>query len=186
MRRREVLAIGAAMLSAQTLLPQPAVAQKFPERPIRLVVPFPPGGVYDAVGRPWAEKAGPHLGTIVVENIGGGGGSLGAAAVARATADGYTNLLGGGGPMILNSLAASKPTYDARKDFDSIDLVALTGLSIVVHPSVPAKSLKELIDYAKANPGKLSYGSAGVGSMNHLAGELFKSVIGEPGIVHVP
>jgi len=186
MKRRDFLAAAATILSAQALPPPSAQAQRYPERPIRLVIPFPPGGVYDAVGRPWAEKAAPHLGTIVVENIGGGGGSLGAAAVARAAADGYTILLGGGGPMILNALAASKPAYDARKDFASIDLVALTGLSIVVHSSVPAKTLQELIAYARANPAKLSYGSAGVGSMNHLAGELFKSLIDVPGIVHVP
>jgi tripartite-type tricarboxylate transporter receptor subunit TctC len=186
MRRREFLATVAA-LGGSAALPRSALAQKYPERPVRLVIPFPPGGVYDAVGRPWAEKAAPRLGgTIVVENIGGGGGSLGAAAVARAANDGYTILLGGGGPMILNALAATRPTYDARKDFDAIDLVALTGLSIVTHASLPAKTLQELIAYAKANPGKLSYGSAGVGSMNHLAGELFKSLIGAPDIVHVP
>jgi len=185
-RRREFLAVAATVASARVLGLQPAHAQKFPERPIRLVIPFPPGGVYDAIGRPWVDKARSQLGTIVIENVGEGGGSLGAAAVARAAADGHTILLGGGGPLILNTLAASKPAYDARKDFAAIDLIALTGICILVHASVPAKTLQELIAYAKANPGKLSYGSAGVGSMNHLAGELFKSLIGDPGIVHVP
>ena len=169
------------------LLPQPAAAQaKFPERPIRLVIPFPPGGVYDAVGRPWAEKVKAGLGTVVVENIGGAGGSLGAAAVARAAADGYTLLLGGGGPLIINSVASSKVSYDVLKSFEPIDLLALTGLSICIHPSVPAKNLQELIAHARAHPDKMSYGSAGTGSMNHLAGELFKSLIKMPGIVHVP
>ena len=185
-RRRDFLTMAAAVLGAPPLLTKPVLAQKYPERPVRLVIPFPPGGVYDAVGRPWVEKAGPHLGTIVVENIGGGGGSLGAAAVARAAPDGYTILLGGGGPMILNVLAASKPVYDARKDFATIDLLALTGLALLVHVSVPARTLKELIDHARTHSRKLSYGSAGVGSMNHLAGELFKSLIDAPDIVHVP
>jgi len=106
--RREFLAAAAAA-STQTLLPLSAIAQaKYPERPVRLVIPFPPGGVYDGVGRPWAEKMKAQLGTVVVENMGGAGGALGAAAVARAAADGYTLLLGGGGPLIINSVASSK------------------------------------------------------------------------------
>ncbi len=186
-RRREFLAAAAAVVSARAVLPQPAFAQaKFPERPIRLVIPFPPGGVYDAVGRPWAEKVKTSLGTVVIENIGGAGGSLGAAAVARAAPDGYTLLLGGGGPLIINSVASSKSSYDALKSFEAIDLLALTGLSICIHPSVPAKNLPELIAHARANPDKMSYGSAGTGSMNQLAGELFKSLVKMPGIVHVP
>jgi tripartite-type tricarboxylate transporter receptor subunit TctC len=187
LRRREFLAAVAAAMSVRAVLPQPAVAQaKFPERPIRLVIPFPPGGVYDAVGRPWAEKVKTSLGTVVIENIGGAGGSLGAAAVARAAPDGYTLLLGGGGPLIINSVASNKSSYDALKSFEAIDLLALTGLSICIHPSVPAKTLQELIAYARANPDKMSYGSAGTGSMNQLAGELFKTLIKMPGIVHVP
>jgi tripartite-type tricarboxylate transporter receptor subunit TctC len=122
----------------------------------------------------------------VVENIGGAGGSLGASAVARAAPDGYTLLAGGGGPLIINSIASSKITYDALKSFEPIDLLALTGISICVHPSVPAKDLQELIAYARANPSKMSFGSAGTGSMNHLAGELFKTLIKLPEIVHVP
>ena len=186
-RRRELLATAAALVSARALLPQPAAAQaKFPERPIRLEIPFPPGGVYDAVGRPWAEKVKAGLGTVVIENIGGAGGSLGAAAVARAAPDGYTLLAGGGGPLIINSVASSKISYDVLKSFEPIDLLALTGLSICIHPAVPAKNLQELIAHARANPGKMSYGSAGTGSMNHLAGELFKALIKLPSIVHVP
>lgn len=185
--RREFLAAAAAMVSAQTVWPRPALAQaKYPERPIRLVIPFPPGGVYDAVGRPWADKVKAPLGTVVVENMGGAGGSLGAAAVARAAADGYTLLLGGGGPLIINSVASSKASYDVLKSFEPIDLLAITGLSICIHPSVPAKTLKELIAHARANPDKLAYGSAGTGSMNQLAGELFKQLAKLPGIVHVP
>lgn len=190
MRRREFLAsagMAAMAASACVLLPRPASSQpKYPERPIRLVIPFPPGGVYDAVGRPWAEKVKAALGTVVVENIGGAGGALGAAAVARAPADGYTLLLGGGGPLIINSVASSKASYDVLKSFDAIDLLALTGLSICVHPAVPAKNLRELIAHVSNHPDKLSYGSAGTGSMNHLAGELFKRLIKMPDIVHVP
>ena len=186
-RRREFLAAAAATASARALLPQPAFAQaKYPERPVRLVIPFPPGGVYDAVGRPWSEKVKNALGTVVVENVGGAGGALGAAAVARAAPDGYTLLLGGGGPLIINSVASSKASYHVLKSFEPIDLLALTGLSICIHPSVPAKNPQELIAYAGSNPEKLSYGSAGTGSMNHLAGELFKKLIKQPGIVHVP
>lgn len=185
--RRKFLAAVAAAVSARGLLSQPALAQaKYPERPVRLVIPFPPGGVYDAVGRPWAEKVKAGLGTVVIENVGGAGGSLGASVVARAAPDGYTLLAGGGGPLIINSVASSKITYDVLKSFEPIDLLALTGLSICIHPSVPAKDLQDLITYARANPGKMSYGSAGTGSMNHLAGELFKTLIKLPGIVHVP
>jgi len=184
LRRRDLLL---SLFVGTAFAPRPALAQqKYPERPIRLVIPFPPGGVYDAIGRPWAERMRSLLGTVVVENQGGAGGSIGAATVARAPADGYTLLLGGGGSQIINPIAATRPLYDPAKDFDAIALIAVTGLAITVHPSLPVHSLKELIDYAKANPGQLSYGSAGVGSFNHLTGELFKSLAGVPDILHVP
>ena len=168
--------------------PSPAlhVAQAYPTRPIRLVIPFPPGGAFDAVGRPWAEKMKPLLGTVVVENIGGGGASIGAAAVARAQPDGYTILLGGTLPHVNEALLKSRPLYDPVKDLDPIAGIAANVLCIAVHPSVPVRTLEELIAYAKANPGKLSYGHAGVGSIQHLTGELFKSLAGTPGIVDVP
>jgi tripartite-type tricarboxylate transporter receptor subunit TctC len=163
-----------------------AAAQSYPARPIRLVVPFPPGGAFDAVGRPLADKIKPLLGTVVIENIGGGGSSLGAAAVARARPDGYTILLGGTQTHINEALLKSKPLYDPVKDLDPIAGVAANVLCIAVHPTVPAQTLKELIVYAKANPGKLSYGHSGTGSIQHLTGELFKSLAGTPDIVHVP
>jgi tripartite-type tricarboxylate transporter receptor subunit TctC len=166
--------------------PLAAHTQTYPSRPIRLVVPFPPGGAFDALGRPWADKMKPLLGTVVVENIGGGGSSLGAAAVARARPDGYTLLLGGTLPHINEALLKSRPLYDPVKDLDPIASVAVNFLGIAVHPSVPTQNLKELIVYAKANPGKLSYGHAGVGSTNHLTGELFKSLAGVPDIVQLP
>jgi len=183
-RRRFLhLAAGAAALAIVSRL---AWAQAYPTRPIRLVIPFPPGGAFDAVGRPWADKMRPLLGTVVVENIGGGGGSIGAAAVARARPDGYTLLLGGTLPHVNEALLKSQPLYDPVKDLDPIASVAANCLCVAVHPSVPVQTLKELIAYAKANPGKLSYGHAGVGSIQHLTGELFKSLAGTPDIVPVP
>jgi tripartite-type tricarboxylate transporter receptor subunit TctC len=128
----------------------------------------------------------PLLGTVVVENIGGGGASLGAAAVARARPDGYTILLGGTQTHVNEALLKSRPLYDPVKDLDPIAGVAANVLCIAVHPAVPVQTLKELIAYAKANPGKLSYGHSGVGSIQHLAGELFKSLAGLPEIVQVP
>src|SRR5712672_656641 len=187
MRRREVLAFGLAALSTPALLPQRARAQaKYPERPVRLVIPFTPGGVNDAVGRPWADKMKSLLGTVVVENIGGAGGGLGAAAVARARPDGYTLLLGGMGSQVIVGVATNRANYDPVADFEPIALLGVTALTIAVHPAVPAKTLRELIDYAKANPGKLSFGSSGAGAMTHLTGELFKSLAGLPDIVHIP
>src|SRR5215475_9795191 len=187
MRRRDVLAYGLAALLARPLAPRSVYAQpKFPDRPIRLVVPFPPGGGYDAVGRPWAEKVKPSLGTIVVENMGGGGSSLGAATVARSRPDGYMILLGGSSTHITEALLKKRPLYDPLKDLEPISNIALSTFAIAVHPSVPAKTLKEFIDYAKSNVGKLSYGHAGVGSLNHLTGELFKSLAGTPDILQVP
>ncbi len=151
-----------------------------------MVVPFPPGGAFDAVGRPWAEKIKPLLGTIVVENIGGGGSSLGAAAVTRAQPDGYTILLGGTQTHLNEALLKARPLYDPVKDLDPIVSVASYFLGIAVHPTVPVRNLTELVAYAKANPGKLSYGHAGVGTIQHLTGELFKSIAATPDIVQVP
>ena len=187
MKRRDVLALGVAALISGAAVPRPALAQaKFPERPIKLVVPFVPGGVNDAVARLWADRVKAPLGTVFIENQGGAGGAVGAAAVAHAQPDGYTILLGGAGSQVLNPIGMSKPLYDPIKDFEPIAILAVTALTIAVTPSLPVHTLKELIAYAKANPGKLVYGSAGTGSMTHLAGELFKSLAGTPDIVHIP
>jgi tripartite-type tricarboxylate transporter receptor subunit TctC len=134
------LAVGAAALPAVSPI---ARAQSYPSRPIRLVVPFPPGGALDAIGRPWAEKMKPVLGTVVVENIGGGGASLGAATVARARPDGYTILLGGTLPHINEALLKTRQLYDPGKDLDPITSVAVNAFVLAVHPSVPARTLKE-------------------------------------------
>src|SRR4030081_2300786 len=144
-RRRFLhLVAGAPALPAVSRV---ARAQAYPERPIRLVVPFPPGGAFDAVGRPWADKMKPLLGTVVIENIGGGGASLGAAAVARARPDGYTILLGGTQTHVNEALLKSRPLYDALKDLDAIAGIAANALCIAVHPAVPAQNLKEFIAY---------------------------------------
>lgn len=186
MRRREFLKFGTAAL-AGALLPRAVLAQgAYPDRPVRLIVPFPPGGAYDTVGRPWAERIKPLLGTIVVENIGGAGGGVGAAQAARSRPDGYTLLLGGATTHITEALLKTKPTYDPLKDLEPISPVCYTAFAIVVHPSVPAKDLNELVAHVKANPGKLSWGSAGHGSLNHLTGELFKLKAGLTDFPHVP
>jgi tripartite-type tricarboxylate transporter receptor subunit TctC len=128
----------------------------------------------------------PLIGTVVIENIGGGGSSLGAAAVARARPDGYTILLGGTQTHLNEALLKSRPLYDPVRDLDAIAGVAANALCIAVHPAMPVQDIKELIAYAKANPGKLSYGHSGVGSIQHLLGELFKSLAGTPDIVQIP
>jgi tripartite-type tricarboxylate transporter receptor subunit TctC len=187
MRRRDLLAGGLAAVSAPALAPLSASAQaKYPDRPVRLIVPFPPGGAYDTIGRPWAERMKAQLGTMVVENIGGAGGGVGAAQASRSRPDGYTLLLGGATTHITEALLKAKPTYDPVKDLEPISPIAVTAFAIAVHPSVPAKDLKEFIAYVKANPGKVSYGSAGHGSLNHLTGELFKLRAGLNDLPHVP
>ncbi len=187
MKRRDVLALGLASLSATALRPLSAVAQgKYPERPIKLMVAFSAGGVNDVVARQWAERVKTRLGTVYVENQGGGTGTIATGEVARAPADGYTILLGSTSTMVLNPMTMPKVPYDAAKDFVPIAILAVSTTSIVVHESVPARTLKELIAYAKANPGKLSYGSAGSGTMSNLSGELFKQLTGLNDLVHVP
>jgi tripartite-type tricarboxylate transporter receptor subunit TctC len=186
MRRRDLLVLGLAALAARALIARRALAQsRYPDRPIRLVVPFPPGGGYDAVGRPWAERMKPLLGTVVVENQGGAGSSLGAAAVARARPDGYTILLGGSSTHITEAILKSRPLYNPLKELEPISNVVVAPFALAINPGVPARTLNEFVDYAKANPGKLSYGHAGVGSLNHLTGELLKSLTGAD-IVQVP
>ena len=182
-RRFLQLAAGACALPALSRI---ARAQSYPARPIRLVVPFPPGGAFDTIGRPWAERMKSLLGAVVIENIGGGGGSVGAAQAARARADGYTLLLGGATTHITEALLKNRPQFDPVKDLDPISGVAITAFALAVHLSVPANNLKELVAYAKANPGKLSYGSAGTGSLNHLTAEAFKLRVGLPDLIHVP
>jgi tripartite-type tricarboxylate transporter receptor subunit TctC len=185
MNRRAALKLGIAA-SAAALTP-PAFAQStFPSRPIKLVVPFSAGGVNDIVGRQWAERVKPLLGSVFIENLGGAGGTLGVMDVQRAEPDGHTILLGSTSTMVLNTLNANKVSYDPVKDFVPISIFCVSTTSIAVHPSVPAKNVRELVNYVKANTGKLSYGSAGTGTMSHLSGELFKQLTQTTDVVHVP
>src|SRR2546430_16974756 len=157
MNRREVLAGGLSALSAVMLAPR---SLAYPDRAIRLVVPFSPGGATDVAGRLWAEKMKRVLGTVVTENRGGGGGVTGAAEAARAQPDGHTFLFGNTSTQVLIPAIMPNPPYDPLKDFIGIYILCNAPTSIVVHASVPARNLAELIAYARANPGKLSYGSA--------------------------
>src|SRR5260370_9810628 len=159
MNRRDVLAAGLAFLSTAAFAPHGARA-RYPDRPIRLIVPFAPGGATDVVGRLWAQKIGPGLGTVVIENRASGGGALGASEVARAQPDGYTFLFGNTSTQVLLPLLMSRPPYDPLRDFTSIYILCVSPTVIVVHPSVPVHTPKELIAYAKNKPGNLSYGSA--------------------------
>jgi tripartite-type tricarboxylate transporter receptor subunit TctC len=183
MKRRDLFRLGCGGVAAAALS-RPAFAQI--ERPTRLIVPFSPGGATDVVGRLWAERMRPVLGTVVVENRGGGGGVIGAQEVVRSQPDGHTFLMGNTSTQVILPVAMTPPPYDPLKDFSSIYILCMAPNSIVVHESVPVHTLQELIAYAKANPGKLSYGSAGTGTITNLTGELFKQLIGAPDIVHIP
>jgi len=164
----------------------PAHAQTYPSKTVRLVVPFPPGGSLDIAGRLIAQRLTEMWGQpVVVENKPGAGGNIGADFVAKSPADGYTILLGALSTHAVNpSLYKSMP-YDAAKDFAPITLIAVTPNVLVVNASSPVNSAKEFVAYAKANPGKLAFGSGSNGSAGHLAGELFKVETGTDA-VHVP
>jgi len=179
------LAAGAAGLAAA---PGVLRADTYPSRPVRLVLPFPPGGAFDIIGRPWADKVSKSgmLNTVFVENQPGAGGSVAAASVAHSTPDGYTIFLGSSSIHLAEMVLREHPLLDPMKDLVTVSMVAITCFGIAVHPSVPAQNLKELVDYVKANPGKLSYGSAGAGTLNHLSGELLKSLTGITDLPHVP
>ena len=164
----------------------PANAQSYPERPVRLIVPFPAGGTVDAVARGIAQKLSDALRQpMVVENRAGGAGSIGSEAVARAVPDGYTLLTGTASTHGSNPAVQKQLPYDAIRDFAPVALVASTPYILVVHPSVSANSVPELLALARAQPGRLNYASYGAGSSNHLATELFRAITGAD-IVHVP
>jgi tripartite-type tricarboxylate transporter receptor subunit TctC len=176
----------AAALITVSLAPSLALAQAYPAKPIRLVVPFPPGGSLDVIARAIGQKLSEAWGQpVVIDNRPGAGGNIGADLVAKSTPDGYTILEGALSTHAVNVSLYSRMPYDPIKDFAPITLVAVTPNVLVLNPSVPANSVKELIAYAKANPGKLSFGSGSNGSAGHLAGELFKSDAGVD-MVHVP
>lgn len=184
-RRRILLAASAAALAGPAAS-RLALADTYPSRPIRLVLPFPPGGVFDIIGRPWADKVKGSLGTVFVDNQPGAGGSLAAQLVAHATPDGYTIFLGSSSIHLAEMVLREHPLLDPMKDLTPASMVAITCFGITVNPSVPVSNLQELIAYIKANPGKMSFGSAGAGTLNHLSGELFKSLTGITDLPHVP
>ena len=163
-----------------------AYAQPFPSKPVRLIVPFPPGGAVDYYARAVQNRLQETLGQpILIENRSGAGGMVGADLVVKAAPDGYTLLVGNIASLAMNVGLYSKMTYDPRRDLTPIIRTVAVNYVMTVHPSVPARSVKELIDHAKANPGKLSYGSAGSGSAPHLATELLKQRAGID-MLHVP
>jgi tripartite-type tricarboxylate transporter receptor subunit TctC len=187
MRRRDVLSVGLSWGAIAALGSLPASAQGgYPDQPIRLIVPRAAGGVVDVVARLWADQVKSVLGTVVIEDQGGGGGTIAAAAVARARPDGYTLLAGTSSELVISPVIMSTPPYDPVRDLAPIVTTAVSVSALMVHESLRVHTLQELIAYAKANPGKLSYGSAGVGTSSHLCGELFKQLAGLPDIVHVP
>jgi tripartite-type tricarboxylate transporter receptor subunit TctC len=154
-----------------------AQAAEFPTKPITLVVPFAPGGPTDAMARTLA--AAVKIGQpVIVENRAGAGGNLGAEAVARAAADGHTVLFGTSGPLAINVSLYKKIGYDPVKSFAPVIQIGHLPNVLVVNPSIPAKTVKELVAYAKANPGKLNFSSSGMGTSSHLGGEFFKSLAG--------
>jgi tripartite-type tricarboxylate transporter receptor subunit TctC len=186
-RRRAAAAFAALALALAVAMPGAGAAEgSFPDHPAKLVVPFPPGGPLDSVGRAIAQKLTEAWGqSVVVENKPGAGGNIGADLVAKSPPDGYTVVMGALSTHAVNpSLYASMP-YDAIRDFAPITLVAITPNVLVVNPSLPVHSVKELIAYAKAHPGKLSFGSGSNGSAGHLAGELLKADA-HLDMVHVP
>jgi tripartite-type tricarboxylate transporter receptor subunit TctC len=187
MRRRQFLRIASAAASAGLLARVgPAEAQSFAGKQIRVIVPFPAGGPTDIVARPLAQMLGEAVkATVVIDNRGGAGGSLGAEAVARSAPDGQTLLVGTVGTHAINPALYPKLPYDAVRDFTPVALVALAPVAVVVHPSQPVSNLADLVALAKRMPGKLNYGSAGAGTPGHLTGEMFKTLAGIE-IQHVP
>jgi tripartite-type tricarboxylate transporter receptor subunit TctC len=168
-------ALAAMVLLAGAFL-LPAAAQQYPSQPIKIVVSLAPGGVADILARAFAAKLGETGKTVVVENRTGAGGTIGADAVAKSAPDGYTLYMGFHATQsILPHLMARLP-YDAAKDFAPIIFIATSPNILIVHPSVPVQSAQELVAYIKANPRKLAYGSPGLGSSGHLAGEQFKQL----------
>jgi tripartite-type tricarboxylate transporter receptor subunit TctC len=179
----KVLQIGTALATLTTSV---ALAQPYPTQQIRLIVPFAAGGGSDILARIIAEPLSKSLAQpILVENRPGGGATLAADVVAKSPPDGYTWLFTTAGPQITNPYLMPKLPYDAFNDFAPVAMLAKSVNVLVVHPGVPARNVRELIDHAKANPGRLNFSSSGVGASSHLAGELFRQVAGVD-IVHVP
>jgi tripartite-type tricarboxylate transporter receptor subunit TctC len=163
-----------------------ACAQAYPDRPVTLVIPFAPGGSTSIVGRVIADKMSETLGEkVIVDNRPGAGGTVGTRAVAKSAPDGYTIGLGYTGTLAIGPTLYGKAGYDPRRDFAPIGLIGNSPNSLVVHPAFPARTVGELIAYAKANPGKVNFGSAGAGTASHITGEYFGRAAGIT-LVHIP
>ncbi len=175
------------LLASIVVLAAPAEAQTYPDRVVRIVNPYPPGGSVDITARILAQKLAENTGQhFIVENRTGAGGNTGADSVAKSAPDGYTLLHTAPPPLVINQTLYSKGLpFDPVRDFVPIAVFAYTPIVLMVHPGVPAKDVKELIAYARNNPGKVHFGSAGIGTTPHLSGELFKSM-GKIEITHVP
>ena len=174
------------LLALLALCCSSALAQTYPAKPVTLVIPFPPGGSTDIVGRIAADGMARELGQpFVVDNRGGAGGAIGARAIAEAAPDGYTLGVATVSTHVVNPVVQKDLRYDVLKDFTFISQIAVVPNVLAVHPSVPAKSVAELIDYARRNPGKLNFGTPGVGSLGHLIGETFK-YSAKVNLTHVP
>jgi tripartite-type tricarboxylate transporter receptor subunit TctC len=163
-----------------------AQAQNYPSKPIRFIVPFAAGGGNDIVARVIGSKIEPTLGQpVIIDNRTGGGGMIGSEAAARAEPDGHTLLLASF-PHVVNPALRTKTAYDPIADFEAVTLVGASPNVLVVHPDLPVKTVKDLVEYVKANPGKLSYGSNSIGGSSHLGMELFKYEAGKLDIQHIP
>jgi tripartite-type tricarboxylate transporter receptor subunit TctC len=183
---RRALTASLASLAAGAALSRPASAQAWPARPVTIIVPFPAGASTDVLARLVAEKLRQELGQgFVVENKVGAGGNIAAGGVVRSAPDGYTLFLSSSGPLSSNKLLYKSLTYDPIADFEPIALLGDVQCVIATHPSVPVKTLAELIAYGKANPGKLTFGSPGYGLMGHIVGELVQRTAGFQ-MTHVP
>ncbi len=175
-----------ALLSAAALHAGSALAQAYPNKPIRLMVPFPPGGSTDIIARIVAQKLSAQMGQpVVIENRGGAGGTIGTAVVAKAAPDGYSLVVGTTSTHVVAPSVYAKLEYDPVKDFAPVGLMAVTPYLLVVNPAVQARTVKELVDVMRAQPGRLNYASAGVGSTTHLAMEMLKSASGTYAL-HIP
>ena len=176
----------AAAMIALTLAGSAAAAQGYPTRPIRFIVPFPPGGGNDIMARVVGQKLTESFGVqVVIDNRAGAGGNIGAETAARAVPDGYTLFLGGVGSHGINPVMQTKLPYDPVKDFAPISLIASAPLLVVVNPAVPVKSIGELIQLAKSRPGQLNFASSGTGTIGHLSAELLNAMTGIK-VEHVP
>jgi tripartite-type tricarboxylate transporter receptor subunit TctC len=183
---RQCLIAAASLLSALLAMPQSAMAQAYPARPVKIIIPFPPGGVTDLIGRLLAQKLGSDWGqTVVVENRAGASGMIGADAVAKAPPDGYTLLLSSTAEVAINQNLYKKITYDPAKDLLPITLTATTPIIFVAHPAAGINTLEQLTKVARKNPGLITYASAGSGGVQHMAGALLATKL-KLDLAHIP